>query len=165
MVKEVSSLVRQSDRCRKEGCILSLSCYEICDFLEIPSHFGTFIQSCSSGIIDNNIIHCDKITLTGTERCLSYWSLLCGFQIARRLLGKILIDLRNTREEALGVSELKSNQDQNAETPIAAKEDTDHHFKSHGTMEGTRRSSFNSDKSMDQDDDDDKETKYRLDPK
>ncbi|XP_073158704.1 inositol hexakisphosphate and diphosphoinositol-pentakisphosphate kinase VIP2-like isoform X1 [Henckelia pumila] len=88
-----------------------------------------------------------------------------GSKIARRLLGKILIDLRNTREEAIGVTELKSNQDLNSETPRAAKEDTDHNFKLHGTMESTRRSSFNSDRSMDQDDDDDKETKYRLDPK
>ncbi|XP_075510688.1 inositol hexakisphosphate and diphosphoinositol-pentakisphosphate kinase VIP2-like isoform X1 [Primulina tabacum] len=89
-----------------------------------------------------------------------------GSKIARRLLGKMLIDLRNTREEAIGVTELKSIQDQNSETPPrAAKEDTDHHFKSHGTMEGMRRSSFNSDKSVDQEDDDGKETKYRLDPK
>ncbi|XWS30276.1 hypothetical protein CRYUN_Cryun24cG0102800 [Craigia yunnanensis] len=65
-----------------------------------------------------------------------------GSKIARRLLGKILIDLRNTREEALNVAELKSNQD-----------------------DDTRRSSTTSEMSMDQDDDDDKETKYRLDPK
>jgi hypothetical protein len=40
-------------------------------------------------------------------------SIICAIliQIARRLLGKLLIDLRNTREEAISVAELKSNQD------------------------------------------------------
>ncbi|KAG8366841.1 hypothetical protein BUALT_Bualt16G0009800 [Buddleja alternifolia] len=86
-----------------------------------------------------------------------------GSKIARRLLGKILIDLRNTREEAISVAELKSNQDNNS--PCTDKEDTDHHSKSHSKVEGSRRASFTSEMSMDQDEDDDKETKYRLDPK
>lgn len=86
-------------------------------------------------------------------------------QIARRLLGKILIDLRNTREEAISVAELKGNQDNNPAVPSTGKEDTDYYSKSHNKTEGLRRASFTSDMSMDQDEDDDKEIKYRLDPK
>ncbi|KAI3462959.1 hypothetical protein Pfo_019622 [Paulownia fortunei] len=88
-----------------------------------------------------------------------------GSKIARRLLGKILIDLRNTQEEAISVAELKSNHDNNSAVPGTGKEDTDYHSKSHSKIESSRRASFTSDMSMDQDDDDDKETKYRLDPK
>lgn len=73
------------------------------------------------------------------------------------MLGKILIDLRNTREEAISIAELKSNQDSNSAVPSTAREDTDYQFKS--------TSSLSSEKSLDQDDDDDKEPKYRLDPK
>ncbi|XP_057491252.1 inositol hexakisphosphate and diphosphoinositol-pentakisphosphate kinase VIP2-like isoform X2 [Actinidia eriantha] len=85
-----------------------------------------------------------------------------GSEIARRLLGKILIDLRNTCEEAIGVAELKSNQDQSTKT---GKEETEYQLKLHIKNEDARRASFTSDMSMDPDDDDDKETKYRLDPK
>lgn len=88
-----------------------------------------------------------------------------GSKIARRLLGKILIDLRNTREEAISVAELKSNQDNSPAVPSTGKEDTDYHSKSHSKTDGLRRNSFTSDMSMDQDEDDDKEIKYRLDPK
>lgn len=106
-----------------------------------------------------------------------------GSKIARRLLGKILIDLRNTQEEAISVAELKSHQDQESTitktikepTPVktekestfskTAKEEQDHQRVSHIKMEDTRRNSFTSDVSMDQEDDDDKEIKYRLDPK
>lgn len=88
-----------------------------------------------------------------------------GSKIARRLLGKILIDLRNTREEAINVAELKNNQDNDPTVPNAGKDDTDYHSKCNGKFEGARRASFTSDVSLDQDDDDDKETKYRLDPK
>lgn len=88
-------------------------------------------------------------------------------QIARRLLGKILIDLRNTREEAISVAELKSNQDQTSTFSKTRKEDTvtDYQSRSQTKMDDTRRTSSTSEKSLDQDDDDDKETKYRLDPK
>ncbi|KAF8399400.1 hypothetical protein HHK36_015264 [Tetracentron sinense] len=85
-------------------------------------------------------------------------------KIARRLLGKILIDLRNTREEAITVAELKSNHDKSSSTK-SGKEDTDYQSKLQNKNEDTRRSSFTSEKSLDQDDDEDKETKYRLDPK
>ncbi|KAK4488466.1 hypothetical protein RD792_004230 [Penstemon davidsonii] len=88
-----------------------------------------------------------------------------GSKIARRLLGKIMIDLRNTREEAISVAELKSNQDNNSEVPSNGKEDTDHHLESCSKIDGSRRASFTSQMSVDQDDDEDKETKYRLDPK
>lgn len=82
-----------------------------------------------------------------------------GSKIARRLLGKILIDLRNTREEAISVAELKSNQDQNPAFPKTKKEDFDFLAK-YQKHEDTKRST--SEKSLDQDDE---ETKYRLDPK
>ncbi|KAK9090611.1 hypothetical protein Sjap_023788 [Stephania japonica] len=85
-----------------------------------------------------------------------------GSKIARRLLGKILIDLRNTREEALSVAELKSNQDQNLVK--AGTEDRDQLSKPQ-KPEDSRRLSSTSEMSLDQDDDEDKETKYRLDPK
>ena len=80
-------------------------------------------------------------------------------QIARCLLGKILIDLRNTREEAISVAELKGNQDQHSTSTKTGTEDTDYQSKTVTKNEDA------SEKSMDQDDDDDKETKYRLDPK
>ncbi|KAF7115444.1 hypothetical protein RHSIM_RhsimUnG0054600 [Rhododendron simsii] len=85
-----------------------------------------------------------------------------GSKIARRLLGKILIDLRNTREEAISVAELKGNQDQSSKN---GKEETEYHLKPHSKNEDGRRASFTSDMSVDQDDEDDKEIKYRLDPK
>lgn len=88
-----------------------------------------------------------------------------GSKIARRLLGKLLIDLRNTREEAIGVAELKNNQDEHTKPTKAAKDDTDYQLKPQTKNDDGRRSSTTSEKSMDQDDDDDKETKYRLDPK
>eukprot|EP00258_Populus_trichocarpa_P028732 XP_024444751.1 inositol hexakisphosphate and diphosphoinositol-pentakisphosphate kinase VIP2 isoform X5 [Populus trichocarpa] len=86
-------------------------------------------------------------------------------QIARRLLGKILIDLRNTREEAISVAELKCNEDQQSTSKKSEKEDTDYQLKLSIKNDDVRRTSTTSDISMDQDDDDDKETKYRLDPK
>lgn len=82
-------------------------------------------------------------------------------QIARRLMGKILIDLRNTREEAISVAELKCNQD----ILNTGKEDGDYLLKFQNKTESSRRTSFTSEMSMDQDEDDDKEIKYRLDPK
>ncbi|KAL2330035.1 hypothetical protein Fmac_017616 [Flemingia macrophylla] len=86
-----------------------------------------------------------------------------GSKIARRLLGKLLIDLRNTREEAISVAELKSNQDHDSSSTKSEKEDTEAKSKLLNKNDEIRKSS--SDISMDQDDDDDKETKYRLDPK
>lgn len=76
-----------------------------------------------------------------------------------------MIDLRNTREEAIGVAELKNNQDEHTKPTKAAKDDTDYQLKPQTKNDDGRRSSTTSEKSMDQDDDDDKETKYRLDPK
>ncbi|ESW11601.1 hypothetical protein PHAVU_008G044100 [Phaseolus vulgaris] len=88
-----------------------------------------------------------------------------GSKIARRLLGKILIDLRNTREEAISVAELKSNQDRDSSSVKTEKEDSDSKSKHPNKNDEIRKSITLSDISMDQDDDDDKETKYRLDPK
>ena len=89
----------------------------------------------------------------------------CAIQIARRLLGKVLIDLRNTREEAISVAELKCNEDQQSASKKSQKEDTNYQLKLPIKNDDMRRISTASDKSMDQDDDDDKEMKYRLDPK
>ncbi|KAH1215758.1 Inositol hexakisphosphate and diphosphoinositol-pentakisphosphate kinase VIP1 [Glycine max] len=47
-----------------------------------------------------------------------------GSKIARRLLGKLLIDLRNTREEAITVAELKNNHDHSLSINIE-KEDAE----------------------------------------
>ncbi|XP_028780473.1 inositol hexakisphosphate and diphosphoinositol-pentakisphosphate kinase VIP2 isoform X6 [Neltuma alba] len=88
-----------------------------------------------------------------------------GSKIARRLLGKILIDLRNTREEAISVAELKSNQDHVSSALKTEQDDTESNSKLLNKNDEPRRSATFSDISLDQDDDDDKETKYRLDPK
>ncbi|XP_022134518.1 inositol hexakisphosphate and diphosphoinositol-pentakisphosphate kinase VIP2-like isoform X1 [Momordica charantia] len=84
-----------------------------------------------------------------------------GSKIARRLLGKILIDLRNAREEAIGVADSKSNQDHSR---ITEKKDADNQSKPCSKNEDIRKPSTPSEISLDPDDDDDKETKYRLDP-
>ncbi|KAK9682433.1 hypothetical protein RND81_10G073300 [Saponaria officinalis] len=82
-----------------------------------------------------------------------------GSKIARRLLGKVLIDLRNTREEA----ELKSNH--TPYTKSSPEKDTNRWSKMPAKNEEMSNSFATSDLSMDQDDDDEKETEYRLDPK
>ncbi|XP_020573009.1 inositol hexakisphosphate and diphosphoinositol-pentakisphosphate kinase 2-like isoform X2 [Phalaenopsis equestris] len=91
--------------------------------------------------------------------------LVIGSKIARRLLGKILIDLRNTREEAISVAELKFGDGNTAMIQRSRKEDSDQHPRQTHKLEDARRNSFTSEKSLDPDDDEDKETKYRLDPK
>ncbi|XP_042424575.1 inositol hexakisphosphate and diphosphoinositol-pentakisphosphate kinase VIP1-like isoform X1 [Zingiber officinale] len=87
-----------------------------------------------------------------------------GSKIARRLLGKILIDLHNTREEAIDVAEPKSSQETTTTFPKTRKEERDQ-ARPLNRNEDLRRTSSTSEKSIDQDDDDDRETKYRLDPK
>lgn len=84
-----------------------------------------------------------------------------GSKIARRLLGKILIDLRNAREEAIEVADSKSHQDHSR---LTEKKDVDNLLKPSSKNEDMRKSNTPSEISMDPDDDDDKETKYRLDP-
>ncbi|TYI30767.1 hypothetical protein ES332_A05G410400v1 [Gossypium tomentosum] len=87
-----------------------------------------------------------------------------GSKIARRLLGKILIDLRNTREEALHVAEVKCNQDNCSNSTKFAK--ANKVFPPNISIKTDDiRSNTTSEMSIDQDDDDNKETKYRLDPK
>ncbi|KAK9665449.1 hypothetical protein RND81_14G112700 [Saponaria officinalis] len=81
-----------------------------------------------------------------------------GSKIARRLMGKILIDLRNTREEA----ELKSNHAPC--TKSSPEKNTNHWSKMPVKNEEMTNSFATSDLSMEQDDDE-KETEYRLDPK
>lgn len=93
-------------------------------------------------------------------------STLTTWQIARRLLGKILIDLRNTREEAVSVAELKRKQDH---VPSKVRK----HLEEEGNLVSGKvrvavdssRQTCSTDKSYETDDDDDKETQYRLDPK
>ncbi|XP_010420158.1 PREDICTED: inositol hexakisphosphate and diphosphoinositol-pentakisphosphate kinase 2-like isoform X2 [Camelina sativa] len=85
-----------------------------------------------------------------------------GSKIARRLLGKILIDLRNTREEAMSVAELKNSQEQVSVSLYSSrKEDRYSQPKLFIKSDELRRPSTGENK----DDDEDKETKYRLDPK
>ncbi|KAK4834378.1 hypothetical protein QYF36_021625 [Acer negundo] len=128
-----------------------------------------------------DLLHNDHLNLEGLDELFKVAQLLAdgvipneyginpkqklkiGSKIARRLLGKLLIDLRNTREEAISVAELKSSQEQNSNSPN--KEDTDLSSKFLVKPDETRRSNTPSEISMDQDDDDDKETQYRLDPK
>ncbi|XP_071713064.1 inositol hexakisphosphate and diphosphoinositol-pentakisphosphate kinase VIP2-like [Rutidosis leptorrhynchoides] len=83
-----------------------------------------------------------------------------GSKIARRLLGKILIDLRNTREEAINV------QCQDSTTSIEVlKEYRDRQQKNVIKNEESRKTCHAREPSMDPDSDEDKEIKYRLDPK
>lgn len=77
-------------------------------------------------------------------------------------MGKILIDLRNTREEAISVAEPKFIEDEAIFLPT---KEAEHQQKIHVRNEDGRRSSSTSEKSLDQEDEDDRETKYRLDPK
>jgi len=78
-------------------------------------------------------------------------------------LGKILIDLRNTREEAINVAGLKNNYEHY--TRSSKKEDANAPSIAHTKNEGVKESSLTADLAIDQDDDDEKETEYRLDPK
>lgn len=73
-----------------------------------------------------------------------------------------MIDLRNAREEAIEVADSKSNQDHSR---LTEKKDADNLAKPCSKNEDNRKSSTPSEISIDADDDDDKETKYRLDPK
>ncbi|XP_078429870.1 inositol hexakisphosphate and diphosphoinositol-pentakisphosphate kinase VIP2-like isoform X2 [Wolffia australiana] len=86
--------------------------------------------------------------------------LTIGSNIARRLLGKILIDLRNTRDEAISVAELK-----NCQSLTGTRNEGDKNLSRSPNGSDEASSGFSSDKSHDQEEDDDKETKYRLDPK
>ncbi|KAF4390701.1 hypothetical protein G4B88_015591 [Cannabis sativa] len=107
-----------------------------------------------------------------------------GSKIARRLLGKMLIDLRNTREEAISVAELKCSQEQDSRLDTE-KEDAEYQSMFNIKNDDMKKLSTNSEMlkvkiknddmrrtstttseiSLDQDEDDDKEPKYRLDPK
>ncbi|CAK9308952.1 unnamed protein product [Citrullus colocynthis] len=84
-----------------------------------------------------------------------------GSKIARRLLGKILIDLRNAREEAIEVADSKGHQDHSR---LTEKKDADNLSKPCSKNEDNRKPNMPCEMSIDPDDDDDKETKYRLDP-
>ena len=93
--------------------------------------------------------------------------LIKGSEIARKRLGKPLIDLSNTREEDVNIAKLKSAQDC-APAPKLLKQieaDDTKHAKAKLRNDTSRRSSSNSEKTVDADEDDDKETQYRLDPK
>lgn len=72
-------------------------------------------------------------------------------------MGKILIDLRNTREEAMSVAELK---EQHVSLSISSSKK--HQDKNIQPKRDDLRRPGTGDKD---EDDDDKETKYRLDPK
>eukprot|EP00252_Welwitschia_mirabilis_P009361 TRINITY_DN2191_c1_g1_i1.p1 TRINITY_DN2191_c1_g1~~TRINITY_DN2191_c1_g1_i1.p1 ORF type:complete len:425 (+),score=95.10 TRINITY_DN2191_c1_g1_i1:51-1277(+) len=91
--------------------------------------------------------------------------LTIGSKIARRLLGKILIDLRNTREEAINVAELKHSQECSDTCSKNVDEDSDSGKRCRKSNDESRQSISSVDKAFDQDDDDSEETQYRLDPK
>ncbi|KAH0890790.1 hypothetical protein HID58_053219 [Brassica napus] len=80
-----------------------------------------------------------------------------GSKVARRLMGKILIDLRNTREEAMSVAELKEQH-----VSLSLSSSKKHQDKNISPKRDDLRRPGTGDKD---EDDDDKETKYRLDPK
>ncbi|KAG2245487.1 hypothetical protein Bca4012_091541 [Brassica carinata] len=103
-----------------------------------------------------------------------------GSKIARRLMGKILIDLRNTREEALSVAELKESQEQvTREEAMSVAELKESQEQAALSLSASKKEDRNSQPKLfinssddlrrpgtgDKDEDDDKETKYRLDPK
>ena len=77
-------------------------------------------------------------------------------------MGKVLIDLRNTREEAICVADPDLTEDEALFLPT---KELEHPQKHQVRNEDGRRSNTTSEKSMDQEDEDDRETKYRLDPK
>lgn len=108
-----------------------------------------------------------QVLIIGFNNSHTWIKLSMCVQIARRLLGKILIDLRNTREEATSVSDAKD--DESPTTTAAAakskKDDIDYLARLPYKNEDGRRTSSTSEKSLEQDEDEDKETKYRLDPK
>lgn len=82
------------------------------------------------------------------------------------MLGKILIDLRNTREEAINVVEPKSGEEQSPVLSESKKEEKDYQFKLSSKNDEPHRISSANENILDEDDeDDDKEAKYRLDPK
>jgi hypothetical protein len=86
------------------------------------------------------------------------------FQIAHRLMGKILIDLRNTKEETLSVAELKKSDEENddgAATMLRSLKKLD------GSKDSPRVGSRRQQSAAENvtDDDTEKETQYRLDPK
>ena len=77
-----------------------------------------------------------------------------------------MIDLHNARAETISVAEMKSAQDCAPSLKLSKLTDDDcTSAKSRTKIDSSRRSSTNSDKSLDAEDDDDKETQYRLDPK
>jgi inositol hexakisphosphate/diphosphoinositol-pentakisphosphate kinase len=76
-----------------------------------------------------------------------------------------LIDLRNTREEAISVAELKQKQ---GHVPGRVRKHLEEGNRISGKVRvavDSSRQNCSTDKSYETDDDDDKETQYRLDPK
>ncbi|KAH9556345.1 hypothetical protein CY35_07G021800 [Sphagnum magellanicum] len=90
--------------------------------------------------------------------------LIIGAKIAHRLMGKILIDLRNTKEETLSVAELKKNDEENDDAAAAMLRSPKKLDGSKGSPRvGSRRQQSAAENVND--DDTEKETQYRLDPK
>jgi inositol hexakisphosphate/diphosphoinositol-pentakisphosphate kinase len=90
--------------------------------------------------------------------------LIIGSKIAHRLMGKILIDLRNTKEETLSVAELKKNDEENDDAAAATLRSPKKLDASKDSPRvGSRRQQSAAENVTD--DDTEKETQYRLDPK
>jgi inositol hexakisphosphate/diphosphoinositol-pentakisphosphate kinase len=81
---------------------------------------------------------------------------------ADRLLGKILIDLRNTRQEALSVAELKHSQESSDISSNFGDDECDSAKRCRRMSDDSRKSN---EQALDPEDHDGKETQYRLDPK
>ncbi|XP_024390949.1 inositol hexakisphosphate and diphosphoinositol-pentakisphosphate kinase VIP1 isoform X2 [Physcomitrium patens] len=86
--------------------------------------------------------------------------LIIGAKIARRLLGKILIDLRNTREEAISVAEVK----QKLESADGLLPSRLHKKHEGNRISGKVRVAVDSSRQTCTNEDED-DTQYRLDPK
>ncbi|KAH9540609.1 hypothetical protein CY35_14G013900 [Sphagnum magellanicum] len=87
--------------------------------------------------------------------------LVIGAKIAHQLMGKILIDLRNTKEETMSVAELKQNQeidDAAVTLPSLVKSSSGKHVPKLGSSRQSSTENVT-------DKDTEKETQYRLDPK
>ncbi|RZB51921.1 Inositol hexakisphosphate and diphosphoinositol-pentakisphosphate kinase VIP2 [Glycine soja] len=132
------------------------------DITEIPHVY----DSCNEIAIKIYCHNCKFKDWMSISRLLSFWPLKLYPSLADSVIpNEYGINPKNTHEEAISVAELKSNQDHDSFFVKTEKEDTEAKSKLLNKNDEIRKSSTLNDISMDEDDDDDKETKYRLDPK
>lgn len=141
------------------------------DITQIPDVY----DSCKYDLIHNAHLHLDgldelfKVTQLLADGVIPNeyginpkHKLKIGSKIARRLLGKILIDLRNTRQEAINVAELKYSQECSDISSNFGDDECDSAKRCRRMSDDSRKSS---EQALDPEDHDGKETQYRLDPK